>query len=192
MIRANKPLDPTVKAFLGKEDVKVLPGFQSPESKQKDAQDKYLISEAYEYGDALVCYVAAHNGLSPEERAWGFSLGIFCARAEFPDGVEKFDEYADAGGADLKLDRTTETQSDNLHLTPFSEDRQVLAAQFAEEVATYLSKKKRTAGVNNLQAAYGLGRAFHTLRLQFPLASGGTAAFDELSRRAGIYFNRNK
>lgn len=77
-------------------------------------------------------------------------------------------------------------------LPQFTADRLEEAAVFSENFQEFLKKKKHQIGLSNRQGAHGLGRAFHNLRRTFPADKGGSAAFDELARRAGQYFMENK
>lgn len=184
-------LDTIAKTFLGTGDVTVVDGAKSDQGKQQTFQEKLLIQEACTHGDALIAYVGAHGKLTLDERAWGFALAVLCARDEFPDGGEKFDELADAGGdtATTVMEQPASSGDVAVDTPIFTDDEQAAAAHFAERMAEYIASKKQAMALSNPQAAYGIGRAFHTLRNAFP---AGVAVFDEIARRAGTYFTRNK
>lgn len=204
MIRPYKKgdkLDPSVKRFLGvrnDEDVKIIPAQQAEGKRLVDARERYLLSEACEFGDILVGYVGDHHKLDLGQRAWGVVLAMLCQRADYPEGAEKFDELADQGGQDLQYDGPNNTLSEEdaakvvQTLPPLEDARFEEAAKFAETFSAYISMKKQQLGVSNPQGAYGLGRAFHNLRLGFPKNEGGSAVFDEYARRAGRYYDDNK
>ena len=202
-IRSNKPdgsLDDTAKRFLqiGGNTPEVHEGQKADAEKQRDGWERVLLSEACEYGDDLVRYVAMHQQLESEELAWGFCLGIYCARAEYPNGGDEFDDLVDQAAKDLVLSETTvvndqeEIAKIQMELPQFTASRLEEAAVFSENFQEFLKKKKHQVGMSNRQGAYGLGRAFHNLRRTFPADKGGSAAFDELARRAGQYFTENK
>jgi hypothetical protein len=201
MERPNKKtLDATARRFLGSnlDEVRVIAGQKADEKKLVASQERYLLAEACQFGDILVRYTMAHRKLSFEQRAWGFALSLFCIRGDFPEGLEDFDELADQGGNDLELShKNVVTDAERAsriakELPEFSQTGLQDAAGFAEQVSKYVETKKHQMGLSNPQAAYGLGRAFHNLRLGYPLSEGGTAAFDELTRRASGYYERFK
>lgn len=135
----------------------------------------------------MVNYVINHPKLTPAQRAWGFMLGLFCVREEYPEGVSTFDEFIDKGGDDLKLEKTTESAPDKIDSAlegPLFDG----AAEFAELFAKYVSKTKRGIGLSNPQAAYGLGRALHNLRSTFPEENGGPVGFDHWASEASAYY----
>jgi hypothetical protein len=199
-IRPSKKLDETAQRFLraGSQPVEVHDGQQADEKRLAEQQERMLLAEACEYGDDMVRYVAMHKDLSPEEAAWGFCLGLYCARDAYPNGGDAFDDIADQARKDLVLAKTTiitdqaEIERIQTELPEFKEESFKRAAAFAENVASFLDRKKRQVGIGNKQGAYGLGRAFHNLRQTYPEEKGGSAAFDELARRAGLYFAENK
>lgn len=204
MIRPYKKgdkLDPTVKKFLGVKDeseVKVVTNQKAEDKKLLNAREQYLLAEACEFGDILVSYIGAHPSLDLGQRAWAVVLALLCQRADYPEGVEKFDELADQGGKDLQYGGPDNTLPEDEaaamvnNLPPLEDNRFEKAAQFAETFSAYISMKKQQLGVSNPQAAYGLGRAFHNLRLGFPKAEGGSAVFDEYARRAGRYYDEDR
>ena len=203
-IRPNKTapreLDATAQRFLGTSTAPpvVHEGQRADGERLAEQHERLLLSEACAYGDDMVRYVAMHKDLSPEEGAWGFCLGLYCARDAFPAGGDAFDDIAEQARKDLTLPITTEVTDEDAvariqtELGEFTDEQFSRAAAFAENVASFLDRKKRQVGIGNKQGAYGLGRAFHNLRLTFPSDKGGSAAFDELARRAGIYFTDNK
>jgi len=193
-----KELDATARRFLGSniDDVRVMAGQKADDKKLLASQEKFMVAESCEFGDIIVRYTIAHRKLSLEQRAWGFSLALFCIRGDFPEGVEDFDALADQGGDDLELsgknvvtdvERAKSIADD---VAQFSEIALREAGKFSEQVSKYVETKKHQMGLSNPQAAYGLGRAFHNLRLGFPTNAGGTAAFDEFVRRASGYYER--
>jgi hypothetical protein len=199
-IRPSKKLDSIAKRFLESAEapIHVHDGQKADKERLAEQQERMLLAEACEYGDDMVRYVAMHRDLSPEEAAWGFCLGLYCARNAYPDGGDAFDDIADQAHKDLVLVKTTiitdraEIERIQTELPEFTEEQFQRAAVFAENIASFLDRKKRQVGIGNKQGAYGLGRAFHNLRQTFPGKSGGSAAFDELARRAGLYFAENK
>jgi hypothetical protein len=200
-IRPDSKLDETARSFLGGGSgakIEVHEGQEADEQKLLEQQERALLAEACDYGDDLVRYVAMHRDLSPEEAAWGFCLGLYCARNAYPEGGEEFDDIADQANKDLVLAKTTvitdQAEIDRIQteLPQFDDASFKKAATFAENVASFLQRKKQQLGIANKQGTYGLGRAFHNLRQTFPTANGGSAAFDELARRAGVYFAENK
>ncbi len=193
-------LDAMAQRFLGNQidEVRVIAGQQATEKRLLAAQEKYLVAEACQFGDILVRYTMGHRKLSFEQRAWGFTLALFCIREDYPEGVEEFDTVVDQAGSDLELsmknvvtdpEQITRVVSD---LVQFDTEQFKGAAIFAEQLSRYVEGKKHQKNLSNPQAAYGLGRAFHNLRLGYPLSEGGPAVFDELTRRAGEYFERYK
>lgn len=179
--------------FLGTnlDEVRVVAGHQANEKMLVASQEKYLLAEACRYGDILVRYTSAHRKLSFEQRVWGFSLALFCTRGDYPEGLEEFDKLADQGGDDLDLATLNHTRASEVEQpAELSIPDQQEAAQFAEAAARYIATKKRQMGLSNPQAAYGLGRAFHNLRLGYPRSDGGTAVFDVLAARAWDYYER--
>lgn len=204
MIRPYKKgdkLDPTVKSFLGvanEEEVNVVTGQKANDKKAVDAREKYLLAEACEFGDILVSYIGDHPRLDLGQRVWAVVLAMLCQRGDYPEGVEKFDALADQGGQDLQYEGPNNTLPEDeaatmvRDLPPLDGDRFTDAAKFAETFSAYITMKKQQLGVSNPQGAYGLGRAFHNLRLGFPKTEGGTAVFDEYAKRAGRYYDENK
>lgn len=202
-IRSSKPdrdLDATAKRFLqiGQDTPEIHEGQQADADKQREGWERLLLSEAGEYGDDLVRYVAMHRQLEHAELAWGFCLGLYCARIEYPNGGEEFDDLGEQAANDLVLAETTlvrdpeKAEKIQMEVPQFSDTRLKEAAVFSENFQEFLKKKKHQIGISNKQGAYGLGRAFHNLRRTFPADKGGSAAFDELARRAGQYFAKNK
>lgn len=197
-----KELDAATQRYLGSDPsaIRTIPGQKADPQKVGAMQEKYLMADACRFGDILVRYVVAHHKLSFEQRVWGFTLALFCIRGDYPDGTEDFDVIADAGGYDLTLsDKNKNVITDEeqaaqfaLELPVFDPSAQHNAAQFAEQVTRYIEMKKQQQGVSNTQAAYGLGRAFHNLRLEYPRDKGGTAVFDELARRAHSYYVQHR
>lgn len=195
-----KDLTEAEKRFLGVnsiKDVEVVEGQQADANRQAQAFEQRLIAEAIEYGDSLMRYVIGHHRLSPAQRAWAIVLGILNVRREYPS-PEEFDELADRGGADLQLQtRNVITDPDRIaeiarDLPPFDNEELRGAAKFAEQFAGYIGMKLRQMGVDARQSVYGIGRVMHNVRFTFPMDQGGTAAFDELARRAGAYYDRYK
>ena len=201
-IRSKKTgaLDNTAKQFLqiGGNAPEVHEGQKADEGKLKEGWERALFAEACAYGDDLVRYTAAHYKLTPEEIARAFCLGLYCARDAYPNGAEEFDDLGDQAAKDLILTHTTVVTDEEeiariqTELPEFPEDRFQEAALFSENFQEFLKSKKIQTGISNRQGAYGLNRAFHNLRKTFPAKSGGSAAFDELARRAGMYFVKNK
>lgn len=201
-LRASSKLDDTAQRFLKAGapamPVQVHAGQRANDEQLAAQHERALLAEACEFGDDLVRYVAMHKDLTPEEAAWGFCLGLYCARDAYPGGGDAFDDVADQARQDLVLTQTTviedpeEIASIQTELPEFTDAQFERAAVFAENVASFLDRRKRQVGIANKQGAYGLGRAFHNLRQTFPRDRGGSAAFDELARRAGFYFADNK
>jgi hypothetical protein len=201
-IRAGKrgDLDDTARRFLqvGSNAPEIHKGQQADEEKQRDGWERMLFQEACEFGDDLVRYVAMHKRNTPEQLAWGVCLGLFCARNWYPNGEEEFDELTALAAKDLVLAQTTIVEDEEeiariqTEMPQFSKESFEAAAEFSENFQDFIRKKKTQVGMSNKQGAYGLGRAFHNLRRTFPKESGGSAAFDELARRAGIYFAENR
>lgn len=196
-----KELDPTALRFLGvqsMQEVRVIEGQQAKEEKLRAQTEKYLLEEACGFGDSLVNYVTAHSKeFPPKQLIWGTVLGTLCLREDYLDGVAKFDELADQGGKDLQLNNksvemTEEQHAEVIRKAQLAKEEALNAAKFAELYAGYVAMKKRQTSISNIQIAYGLGRAFHNLRLTFPEDEGGRVAFDELARQAGVYFDANK
>jgi hypothetical protein len=198
--RKTDPLDDTSKRFLqiGQNAPEIHAGQKIDDDKLKGGWERALFAEACDYGDDLVVYTTAHHKLSPEEIVWGFCLGLYCARGVYPNGAEEFDDLGDQAAKDLVLSATTivtdeeEIARIQTALPEFPEERFREAAVFSENFQEFLKNKKIQTGISNRQGAYGLGRAFHNLRRTFPVDRGGSAAFDELARRAGVYFVKNK
>jgi hypothetical protein len=189
-------LDQTALQFLGAKrgEVQVHEGQKASADKQRKQHEQMLIKEACDFGNTLVRYIVNHKDMPLKARVWSFALGVLCVRDEYPEGGEKFDELADLGGEDLQLTPPTkqheEAMRSHARNLPVLEGEVLLeAARFAELVAKYVTTKKHQSGLNNLQAAYGLGRAFHNLRQTFPAEEGGVFAFDEYARQAGVYFD---
>jgi hypothetical protein len=195
-----KTLTAAEKRFLGVnsiKDVEILEGQKADTKRQAQAYEQRLVAEACEYGDSLMRYIIGHHKLSPAQRAWAVVLGILNVRRDYPS-PEEFDELADRGGADLQLQtRNVVTDPERIaniatEVPPFDNEEQRGAAEFAEQFAGYIGMKLRQLGVDARQSVYGIGRVFHNLRFTFPMDQGGTAAFDELAKRAGVYFDRYK
>jgi hypothetical protein len=190
-------LDATALRFLGnkREEIQVIEGQKITAARREEQQEKALLQESCDYGNSLVHMTVGHRHLTPEQHAWGFALGVLCVRADYPDGPDRFDDLADQAGRDLSLsapsfsDEKTEKIKKDLH--PLVKEEEYEAAKFAEFIAKYITMTKHRAGLSNPQAAYGLGRAFHNLRATFPPDRGGTVAFDEYARHAGMYFDKN-
>lgn len=196
-----KELDPEALRFLGvqnTEDVRIIEGQKAKADKVQAQTEKFLLEEACGFGDSLVHYVAAHSKeYPPQQLIWGMSLGTLCLREDYLDGVDKFDELADQGGKDLKLEvkppaYTAEEKVTIRRKATLTPDETLNAAKFAELYAGYVAMKKRQTNISNVQIAYALGRAFHNLRLTFPDDEGGRIAFDTLAEQAGAYFADNK
>lgn len=203
-LRSEKPprLDSLANAFLGNQEAVIVEGQKADEKKQLEMAARQLLFEACDYGDVLVKYVAMHGRLSPAQAAWGFALALLNVRSEYPEGGDAFDDLAEQARQDLELAVTTEvTDPERIARTQADAEREAQewtheefteAATFAENMAEYFGKKKRQQDIDNKQAAYGLGRAFHNLRLTFPADHGGSAAFDVYAKRAGVYLAENK
>lgn len=196
-----KDLDPSALQFLGVQsirDVQVMEGQKAKEEKLRAQTEKFLLEEACGFGDSLVHYVAAHSKeYTLKQLIWGMVLGTLCLREDYLEGVDKFDELADQGGKDLKLEtnvpeHTEEQCAKIVHAAQLTKEETLNAAKFAELYAGYVAMKKRQTSISNIQIAYGLGRAFHNLRVTFPEDEGGRVAFDELAKQAGGYFAANK
>ena len=195
-----RDLDPIERRFLGVNsiaDVHVMEGQQSNEKRRAAGYEQHLVAEAIEYGDSLMRYIIGHHKLSPAQRAWAIMLGILNVRRDYPQ-ADEFDELADRGGADLQL-QTRNVVSDPDRITAIAKDLPAFspeeledAAKFAEQFAGYIGMKLRQLGVDTRQSVYGIGRVMHNVRFTFPMDQGGTAAFDELAKRAGAYFDRYK
>jgi len=160
----------------------------------RKAQERALLDEACEFGDALISYVAMRSKLPLTHRAWATALSVFNVRAEYPEGSAKFDDLVDQGGSDLRIPATERGAPDKFleHTAVLEDESLEEAAEFAETFSKYITMKKHQLGLSNPQAAYGLGRAFHNLRLGFPPEAGGTAVFDARAHQAGEYYDRNK
>ena len=183
-------LDNVARKFLGVTDpskVKVVKGQTANAEKQRKLYEQQLMHEACEFGDTLVGYVGAHEKLTLGQRVVSVTLALLNLRRDFPDGVQRFDEYVDLGGDDLKLEPVP--PSDKPQGVLASADF-LPAAKFAETLVGYVIMTKHQLGLSNPQGAYGLGRMFHTLRGHFPTANGGPLQFDALAAQAGEYFNR--
>lgn len=198
---AKKGLDELERRFLGVkalEEVHILENQKANAERQAEAYEHQLVREACEFGDSLVRYIMGHHKLSPIQRAWAVVLGTLNVRVGYPGGGEEFDELADRGGEQLQLESTSEITDEEekeriaRELPQMTQQQYREAAAFAEAFSKYIGMKRNQLGVDRRQTAYGLGRAFHNLRLTFPMEGGGTAAFDELARRAGDYFDRYK
>lgn len=185
-------LDETAKNFLGvtdEKDVKELRGQKADAQKVADVQKDLLLHEACNFGDALVRYVINHLKLSNEQRAWATTLGILCLRSDYPNGEATFDELSDQGGDDLELETINYDAFENIQKDALADESVFSeAAKFAELFAKYTAQLKNTFGISNPQVCYGIGRAFHNLRLTFPHESGGPAGFDHWASEAGAYF----
>lgn len=201
MIRSKKKkkgLDELEQRFLGPGAVQEHEGQTVDPKKELAQRERALLLEASDFGDDLVRYVAMHRSVLMPGLAWGFCLGLYCVRDLYPEGGEAFDDVVEQAATDLVLMNTTfVTDSDEIlriqtELPEFGEKEFETAGDFAEKFGQFISMKKRQLGVGNKQGAYGLGRAFHNLRGTYPADKGGSAAFDELARRAGIYFQENK
>jgi hypothetical protein len=198
--RKTEPLDDTARRFLqiGQNTPEVHEGQSADKGKLQEGWERTLLHEACEYGDDMVRYVAMHKDLTPEEAAWGVCLGIYCARDVYPNGAEEFDDLGDQAAKDLVLPQTTVVTDEGeiariqMELTDFDDAGFRRAALFSEKFQDFLKGKKQQLGISNRQGAYGLGRAFHNLRRTFPTDNGGSATFDELARRSGLYFVENK
>lgn len=182
-------MDDLAKGFLGTGDPKELIVKRNQKAnadKQKALYEQQLTLEACDYGDALVNYVSAHGDLDIGQRVFAVTLALINLRRDFPDGGEKYDAYVDLAGDDLKIITIPAVNDDTWRtLTPES---QLAAAKFAETLAAYITMTKQRAGLSNPQAAYGLGRMFHTLRAGFPPAEGGPPQFDVYAKLAGEYY----
>jgi len=198
---ARKGIGELERRFLGvktAEEVHVLENQKANEERQAHAYETMLLREACEFGDSLVRYIMGHYKLSAAQRAWAVVLGTLNVRGDYPGGTEEFDELADRGGEQLQLDNVNIVDDDEekqrivQELPQFTQEQYREAAAFAEAFSRYIGMKRNQLGTDRKQTAYGLGRAFHNLRLTFPMEGGGTAAFDELARRAGDYFDRYK
>lgn len=199
---AKKELDPTALRFLGvqnMQDVRIMEGQKGQAEKVQVQTEKYLLEEACGLGDSLVRYVTAHTkDYTLPQLIWGTVLGTLCLREDYLDGTNKFDELADQGGQDLKLDAkppaylTEEQCAKIIRTIRLTDAAMLVAAKFAELYAGYVAMKKRQTSIANVQIAYALGRSFHNLRMTFPETEGGRVAFDELAHQAGVYFAANK
>lgn len=183
-------LDAIAKRFLGTNNVNIITGQKSNEQKQKEMQEHYLLEEAKCFGDTLVRYIVAHRKLLTAQRAWSFGLTLFCLREDYPHGIDEFDELIDQGGKSLALDDQNFIVDGEKELPEFTDIEQRQAAELAEKISKYVETKKHQLGLSNSQAVYGMGRAFHNLRLGYPLEEGSTEAFDTLVKRANQYFVR--
>jgi hypothetical protein len=191
-IRSKTSGDDFGKAFLGGGTTppERHDGQKANEKKLAAGQERMLRAEACNFGDDLVRYVAMHQDNTHEELAWGFCLALYVARSIYPNGEEDFDEISDQAANDLVL--SEENITEKAEVAPFSDGTFRRAAEFAELMQEYIRRKKPQTGISNRQGAYGLCRAFHNLRRTFPADKGGSAAFDELARRAGEYFAENR
>lgn len=194
-------LDDQTRRMLGVTDDKelqVMEGQTTDTTRLRTAREKASLREACDFGDVLVEYTVGHTDLSLPQRVWALALGVFNVRFDYPEGTDKFDDLVDQGGDDLHLDKTSEVTDEaaaeeiQQGLIPLKGDDLIEAAKFAETFAKYITMKKHQIGLSNPQAAYGLGRAFHNLRLGFPMEAGGAVAFDEYARQAGEYFDKNR
>jgi hypothetical protein len=187
MTTPRKPFsDAFSQAFLG-EDPQVQQGQTVDSEAQANAFDGYLQDEAVVFGDNLMQWIAAHKNLPLHVRAWGFVLGVFCVRAEFPAGATEFDQIVARAGEDLDLPRK---EPDNSELPEWTTKDLREAANFAELVSGYIALLRRQNDVRDEQAVYGIGRAWHNLRETFPMA--GTRGFDILAKEAVEYYTRNR
>ncbi|MGD9209240.1 MAG: hypothetical protein PVI90_00615 [Desulfobacteraceae bacterium] len=190
-------MDAFTQRFFGNEKVQRIDGQKANAEKQKAMQEHFLMDEACRFGDTLIRYVVAHRKLSTAQRTWGFGLALFCLRGDYPEGIEDFDDLIDIGGASLTLKESKESAvtretstsaSTCLHTSTFNETEQHAAAQLAENISKYIERQKQQKGLSNSQAAYGIGRAFHSLRTGYPPEEGGVTAFDEIISYASEYY----
>jgi hypothetical protein len=185
-------LDSLAKGFLGvasEKETRVIKGQTANAARQQAFYEQQLLHEACEFGDILVHYVGSHVDLPLPQRAFGTALGILNLRRDYPTGGEQFDELADLGGEELQLPKSTKPAPIIEPPLPLTGEALHNAAAFAESFVRYVTMKKQQLGLSNPQAAYGLGRAFHNLRLTFPVDDGNTVAFDFYAQQAGEYFN---
>jgi hypothetical protein len=191
-------LDDTALRFLGnkREEIRVMEGQEAKATRLEEQRERFLLTESCEYGNSLVLMATGHRHLTPEQLAWGFTLSLLCLRADYPEGSDRFDDLADQAGKDLHLPVTTYDEETiatiRKTLQPLVKEKEYEAAKFAEVIAKYIEMTKRRGELSNPQAAYGLGRAFHNLRSTFPADKGGTVAFDEYAKHAGMYYDVNK
>ena len=204
-------MDAFTQRFFGNEKVQRIDGQKANEEKQAAMQERFLMDEACRFGDTLIRYVVAHRKLSTAQRAWGFGLALFCLRGDYPEGIEDFDDLIDMGGESLTLRESNESAVTQiastatatttatttatatatatcLHTSTFNETEQHAAAALAENISKYIERQKQQKGLSNSQAAYGIGRAFHSLRTGYPPEEGGVAAFDEIISYASEYY----
>jgi hypothetical protein len=199
-----KHLDPAALRFLGVQsanEVEMRTNQKADAAKQAAAVERVLIQEACDLGDSLALYATAHKETyTMPQIAWGVVLGTLCLRADYTDGVEKFDDLAQLADKDLDAEAGDAAQAaapapsgDNTMgavacatahtLTP---EEEVGAARFSEMYAAYIHMKKKQTNVANNQLAYALGRALHVLWRSYPK---GQDAFRALADQAGAYFN---
>ena len=177
-------LDATARSFLGTDDVKVMPGQVADQKKLAKQQHQELIREACTFGDEVTAYITLHKDHALPVLAYATCLSVLALRTEYPDGYERFDEWAQRGGNDLVLEVKDATISEPYELsTKDMQEGVVLAKTFAKEI----TRTHNRLNANNAQAAYGLGRAFQNLRLTFPPEFGGVEAFDKYAQEAGQY-----
>jgi hypothetical protein len=166
MPKTKRNLDPAALRFLGvqnAEEVRIIEGQKIKEEKLREQTERYLLGEACDFGDSLVHYVTGHHkDYTPRQLIWGTVLGTLCLRADYLDGVEKFDEIADQGGKDLKLsnksaDMNEEQHAEVIRKVQLTREEALTAAKFAELYAGYVAMKKRQTSISNIQIAYGLG-----------------------------------
>jgi hypothetical protein len=192
----NKPAKPDgehfgdqfAQTFLGQDDAQVHQGGHVDPVAQAEAHQDYILEEASTFGNNFVQWIAAHKTVPIHVRAWGFVLGIFCIRAEYPAGAIEFDRIVAQAGEDLDLPGKSHANDDPL--PPWTEITMRQATNFAELTSGYVALHRRQTDVHDDQAAYGIGRAWHNLRTTFPF--GGPEAFDTVAAHAVRYYEHEK
>jgi len=181
-------LDSTARAFLkqGGEKITTMPGQTADLNRVEQQRQRVLIREACAHGDELIIYITGHRvSHTLPVMAWATSAFVLALRLEYPDGEKRFDEWSQRGGAELEVPPVSLSKPGAIHkLTP---DEVFSAVELAKLCAKYASQILKRSGINNAQAAYGLGRAFQNLRLTFPQIYGGVLAFDQYAKEAGQY-----
>jgi hypothetical protein len=190
-IPANFRIDP--------EQLEKHEGQKIDQDKAVAARERFFMEEACDYGDEIVKFASLRLvKYTPEQIVWGFCVGLYCLRRDYPGAAQAFDDIVERAGKELKVTATgaitdeAEIKKIQDGIVPFTEEEERVAVQFAEVFLQYISRSRKQTGVSEGQTVYGLGRSFHNLRLTYPKEKGGTAAFDTYARKAGNYYQTNK
>ena len=163
------------------------------------ARERYFMQEACDYGDEIVKFASMRLvKYSPREISWGLALGTYCVRRDYPGDRNEFDNIIERAGNELKLEASglitdpQEIERIQQSVDVFTEEVEARALEFARVYLQYIDRTRKSSGISEGQTIYGIGRAFHNLRLTYPKEHGGTAAFDTYARRAGTYYQTHK